>query len=70
MDIHSYVIQSRSQLVSKSYIFMENDNIILLTNPFEYFLSAEILSHLKIEFILPYLMINQCKEQTSMWKMN
>ena len=66
MDIHSYVIQSRSQLVSKSYIFMENDNIISLTNLFEYFLSAEILSHLKIEFILPYLMINQCKEQTSM----
>ena len=45
---------------------MQNDNIISLTNPFEYFLSAEILSHLKIEFILPYLMINQCKEQTSM----
>ena len=29
MDIHPYVIQSRSELGSKSYIFMENDKIIL-----------------------------------------
>ena len=29
MDIHPCVIQSRSELGSKSYIFMENDKIIL-----------------------------------------
>ena len=28
MDIHQYVIQSRPELGSKSYIFMENDKII------------------------------------------
>ena len=58
MDIHPYVIQSRSELGSKSYIFMENDKIISLTNLFQHLLSAEILSQLKIEFILPYLVIN------------
>ena len=44
MDIHPYVIQSRSELGSKSYIFMENDKIISLTNLFQHLLSAEILS--------------------------
>ena len=29
MDIHPCVIQSRSELDSKSYIFLENDRIIL-----------------------------------------
>ena len=56
MDIHSYVIQSRSKLGSKSYIFMENDKIISLTNIFHH--SPEILPELKIEFILPYLVRN------------
>ena len=42
MDIHSYVIQSRSKLGSKSYIFIENDKIIPLTNSFQH--SPEILS--------------------------
>ena len=38
-SIHN-VIQSRSELGSKSYILMENDKIISLTNLF----TAEILS--------------------------
>ena len=43
MDIHAYVIESRSELGSKSYIFMENDKIVLLTN-LQHLLSPEILS--------------------------
>ena len=39
---------------SKSYIFMENDKIISLTNLFQHLLSVEILSEWNIEFILPY----------------
>ena len=58
MDIHPYLIQSRSELRSKSYIFTENDKIISLTNLFQHLISAEILSELKIEFILPYLVRN------------
>ena len=58
MGIHPYVIQSKSELGSKSYIFMENDKIILLTNLFQHLLSAEILYESKIEFILPYLVRN------------
>ena len=42
MDIHSYVMQSLSELGSN--IFMKNDKIILLTNLFQNLLSAEILS--------------------------
>ena len=56
-SIH-YVIQSRFEFGSKSYIFMENDKIIPLTNLFQHLLSAEILSECKIEFILPYLVRN------------
>ena len=37
---------------------MENSKIISLTNLFQHLLSAEILSQLKIEFILPYFVIN------------
>ena len=56
MAIHPYVIQSRSDLRSKiSYIFMENDKIISLTNLFQHLLSAGVLSEWKIEFILPCL---------------
>ena len=55
MDIHPYVIQSRSELGSKSYIFMENDEILSLANLFQYLLSVEILFELKIEFIFPNL---------------
>ena len=55
MDIHPYFIQSRSELGSKSYIFMENDKIISLTNLFQHLLSAGVLSEWKIEFILPCL---------------
>ena len=55
MDIHTYVIESRSELGSKSYIFMEIDKIISLTNLFQHLLSAEILSEQKIEFILPHI---------------
>ena len=58
MDIYPYVIQSRSELGSKSYISMENDKIISLTNLLQHLLSAEILSKLKLEFILPYLVRN------------
>ena len=58
MDIHPYVIQFRPELGSKSYIFMENDKIISLTNLFPHLKSAEILSEREIEFILPYLMRN------------
>ena len=58
MDIHPYVIQSRYKLGSKSYIFMENDKTISLTNRFQHLLSAEISSELKIEFILTYLVRN------------
>ena len=52
MDIHPCVIQSRSELGSKSYIFMENDKIILsefylndnpLTQIWEGFLSKKIV---------------------------
>ena len=53
MDISPYLIQYRSELRSESYIFMENDKIISLTNLFQHLISAEILSELKIEFILP-----------------
>ena len=53
MDIHPYGIQSRSKFAS-SYIFMENDKIMPLTNLFQHLISAEILSEWKIEFILPY----------------
>ena len=48
MDIHPYVIQSRSELGSKSYIFMENDKIISLTNLFQHLLSAEIYLNEKL----------------------
>ena len=58
MDIHPYLIQSRSELGSKSYLFVENDKIISLTNLFQHLVSAEILSEWKIEFILPYLVRN------------
>ena len=44
MDIHPYVIQPRSELGSQSYIFMDNDKILSLTNPFQYVLSVELLS--------------------------
>ena len=43
MNIHPYIIQSRSELDSKSFIFMENNKINSLTNLFQYLLSAEIL---------------------------
>ena len=58
MDIHLYVIESRSELGSKSHIFMENEKIISLTNFFQHLLFAERLSEWKIEFILPYLKRN------------
>ena len=48
MDIHPYGIQSRSKFAS-SYIFMENDKIMPLTNLFQH-----LISEWKIEFILPY----------------
>ena len=44
MDMHPYVIQSRFELSSKSYIFMESDKLIPLTNLFKHLLPAEILS--------------------------
>ena len=69
MDIHPYVIQSRSELRSKSYIFMERDKIISFTNLVQHLLFAEILSELKIEFICITIFSekfpNQCKEQTN-----
>ena len=37
--------------LSKSYIFMESDQIMLLANLFQHVLSTEILSEWKIEFI-------------------
>ena len=50
MDIiHPCVIQSRSELGSKSYIFMENDKIISLTNLFQHLLSAVILSEFSLQ---------------------
>ena len=61
MDIHPYVIQSRSELGSKSYIFMENDKIISLTNLFQHLLSAEIYLNEKLNFSEKFP--NQCKEQ-------
>ena len=66
MDIiHPCVIQSRSELGSKSYIFMENDKIISLTNLFQH--SAEILSEWKKDQICITIFSekfhNQCKEQ-------
>ena len=44
MDIHPYIIQSRSELGSKNYIFMENDKIISPTDLFQHLPAAEILS--------------------------
>ena len=44
MDIYPHVIQSRSDLGLKSYIFIENDKIISLTDLFQHLLSAETLS--------------------------
>ena len=41
-SIH-YVIQTRFELGSKSYISMQNDKIIPLTNLFQHLLSVEIL---------------------------
>ena len=58
MDINLYLIQSKSEIGSKSYIFMENYKILSLTNLFQPLLSAAILSELKIELILPYLVSN------------
>ena len=58
MDINLYLIQSKSEIGSKSYIFMENDKILSLTNLFQPLLSATILSELKIELILPYVVSN------------
>ena len=40
MDIYPYVTLSRSELDAKSYIFIENDKIISLTNLFQYILST------------------------------
>ena len=37
---------------------MENDKIISLTNLFQHPVLAEILSELKFEFVLPYLVRN------------
>ena len=54
----SNVIQSRSELGSKHYIFMENVKIVSLTKVLQHLLSAEILSEWKIEFILLYLRRN------------
>ena len=69
MDIHPYVIQSRSELGSKSYIFMENNKTISLKNLFQHLLSAETLSEWKIEFILPYLVRNfQSMQGTKYWQ--
>ena len=42
MDIHLYGIQCRYELGSKSYIFLENDRIISLTNLFQHLLSVQI----------------------------
>ena len=42
MDIHPCVIQSRSELGSKCYIFMENDKIILS----EFYLNDNPLSQI------------------------
>ena len=44
MDIYPYVTQSRSELGSKIYIFVENKKIISLTNLLQHLLYAEILS--------------------------
>ena len=41
---------------------MENDKINSLTNLFQYLLSAGILSEWKIEFALPYLVMNSAVE--------
>ena len=46
MDIHLCVIQSRSELGSKRYIFMENDKIISLRNLFQ--LSTEFYLNEKL----------------------
>ena len=54
-EIRPYVIQFRSKLRSKSYIFIEKDKIISVTKLFQHLLSAEILSEWKFKFKLPYL---------------
>ena len=54
MDIPPYVIQSRSKLSSKSYIFMEYDKIISLTNLLQHLLSAKEQTNSKVSSdILP-----------------
>ena len=66
---HPYVTLSRSELGSKSSIFMGNDKIISLTNLFQHLLSPEKLPKWKIKFIF-YIFSekfsNQCKEQTAL----
>ena len=44
MDTHPYIIQSRSELGSKSYISQENDKIISLTDLLQHLLTTEISS--------------------------
>ena len=66
MGIHQYVIKSRSQLGSKSYIFME----ITKSFPSQIFLNSYYLQNIylneKTEFILPYLVRNfQRMKQTN-----
>ena len=68
MYIHLCVIQSRTELGSKSYIFMENDKTISLTNLFQHLLSAQNFIWIKNWInitIFSEKFLNQCKEQAN-----
>ena len=52
LNRHPYVIQSRSELGSKNYIFMENNKTISLANLFQHLLFAEL--YLNEKFNLYY----------------
>ena len=67
MDIHPYVIQSRSELGSKSYIFMENDKIISLRKSVLTFTISRYFIWMKnwtYITIFSEKFQNQCNEQT------
>ena len=48
MNTHLFVVRSRSELGSKSYIFMENDKTISLTNLFQHLIPTEIYLNEKL----------------------
>ena len=57
MDTHIAIL-SRPELGSQSYIFMENDKIVSVTDLFQHLLSAEIYLNEKLNLHFTYLVRN------------